>query len=168
VTPDLKERLMNPLFTTGAMPQAALDTVSAADADLQITRAGSRPVNAAPEQYFTGRVSVEMLQVPSGEERTSVGAVSFKPGARTFWHSHPLGQTLIVTAGVGRIQRWGGPVEEIRVGDVVHIPPHTKHWHGAAPDSAMTHTAITEVLNGSAADWLETVPDTQYQQRPVS
>lgn len=159
---------MNPLFTTGAMPQAALDTVSAVDADLQITRVGSRPVNAAPEQYFTGRVSVEMLQVPSGEERTSVGSVSFQPGARTFWHSHPLGQTLVVTAGIGRIQRWGGPVEEIRVGDVVHIPPHTKHWHGAAPDSAMTHTAITEVLNGSAADWLETVPDTQYQQRPVS
>jgi len=158
---------MNPLFTTGAMPQAALNTVSAAGADLQITRAGSRPVNAAPEQYFTGQVSVEMLQVPSGEERTSVGAVSFKPGARTFWHSHPLGQTLVVTAGIGRIQRWGGPVEEIRVGDVVHIPPHTKHWHGAASDSAMTHTAITEVLNGSAADWLEAVTDAHYLASPT-
>lgn len=158
---------MNPLFTTGAMPQAAPATVSAADADLQITRAGSRPVNAAPEQYFTGRVSVEMMQVPSGDERTSVGAVSFQPGARTFWHSHPLGQTLLVTAGIGRIQRWGGPVEEIRVGDVVHIPPHTKHWHGAAPDSAMTHTAITEVLNGSAADWLESVTDAHYLASPT-
>ena len=158
---------MNPLFNAGAVPQAAPGTVSAADSDLQITRAGSRPVNAAPEQYFTGRVSVEMLQVPSGEERTSAGAVSFKPGARTHWHSHPLGQTLIVTAGIGRIQRWGGPVEEIRVGDVVHIPPHTKHWHGAAPDSAMTHTAITEVLNGSAADWSEAVTEAQYQEHPV-
>jgi len=157
---------MNPLFTAGGTPQAAPDAALAAGAGLQITRAGSRPVNAAPEQYFTGQVSVEMLQVPSGEERSSAGAVSFKPGARTHWHSHPLGQTLIVTAGVGRIQRWGGPVEEIRVGDVVHIPPHTKHWHGAAPDSAMTHTAITEVLNGSAADWLEPVTDTQYQERP--
>ena len=158
---------MNPLFTAGGLPQASPDAALAADAELQITRAGSRPVNAAPEQYFTGRVSVEMLQVPSGEERSSAGAVSFKPGARTHWHSHPLGQTLIVTAGVGRIQRWGGPVEEIRVGDVVHIPPHTKHWHGAASDSAMTNTAITEVLNGSAADWLEAVTDAQYQERPA-
>lgn len=158
---------MNPLFSAGSQPQAASDAILGADAGLQITRAGLRPVHAAPEQYFTGPVSVEMLQVPSGVERTSVGDVSFKPGARTHWHSHPLGQTLIVTAGVGRIQRWGGPVEEIRLGDVVHIPPHTKHWHGAAPDSAMTHTAITEVLNGSAADWLEPVADVQYQEHPA-
>ena len=90
---------MNPLFTAGGLPQAAPETALAADTGLQITRAGSRPVNAAPEQYFTGRVSVEMLQVPSGEERSSAGAVTFNPGARTHWHSHPLGQTLIVTAG---------------------------------------------------------------------
>ena len=134
-----------------------------ADSDLQIRRAGSRASYLAPSQNFTGEVHVEMLQTPSGNERASAGSVSFTPGARTAWHSHPLGQTLIVTAGVGRIQRWGGPVEVIRIGDVIHIPPHTKHWHGAALDSAMTHIAITEMLNGSAADWMEQVSDEQYR-----
>jgi 4-carboxymuconolactone decarboxylase len=109
-----------------------------------------------------------MLFTPSGPDRTSAGTVSFSPGARTAWHTHPLGQRLVVTSGVGRIQRWGGPVEQISVGDVIEIPANVKHWHGAAPDSAMSHIAITEQLDGKAADWLEQVPDAQYAAAPVN
>ncbi len=109
-----------------------------------------------------------MLYTPVGAERASAGTVSFSPGARTAWHSHPLGQTLVVTAGIGRVQRWDSPVEEIRVGDVVRVPPNVKHWHGAAPDSGMTHIAITEALNGSAAEWMEQVSDAQYGVAPVA
>lgn len=103
-----------------------------------------------------------MLHTPDGAQRASAGSVSFAPGARTAWHSHPLGQTLIVTAGVGRVQRWGGPVEEIRAGDVVRIAPGVKHWHGAAPGSAMTHIAITEAQDGRTAEWQEPASDVQY------
>ena len=131
-----------------------------------IYRACTRPVNAAPAQNFTGGVKVEMLYSPSTPERTSAGSVTFAPGARTAWHTHPLGQTLVVTAGVGRVQRDDGPVEEIRVGDVVHIPPNTRHWHGAASDSAMTHIAITEAQDGKSVDWLEQVSDAQYAMAP--
>ncbi|WP_374430226.1 (R)-mandelonitrile lyase [Ideonella dechloratans] len=134
----------------------------------QINRAGARPVNAEPEQNFTGSVKVEMLHTPAAPERASAGSVSFMPGARTAWHTHPLGQTLVVTAGVGRVQHDGGPVEEIYVGDVVHIPPHTRHWHGAAPDSAMTHIAITEAQDGKAVEWLEKVSDAQYAVAPAA
>ncbi|PZP32377.1 MAG: carboxymuconolactone decarboxylase [Roseateles depolymerans] len=158
---------MKPLITAAAVALAIAEPGVAAEADLQISRAGSRAAYTAPAQYFTGLVRVEMLQTPSGAERASAGSVSFSPGARTAWHSHPLGQTLVVTAGVGRIQRWGGPVEEIRVGDVVHIPPHVKHWHGAAADSAMTHIAITEMQDGSAADWMEQVSEADYRVAPV-
>jgi 4-carboxymuconolactone decarboxylase len=133
----------------------------AADNDLQVSRAGTRPVATAPAQNFSGAVKVEMLHTPSGAQRASAGSVSFAPGARTAWHSHPLGQTLIVTAGVGRVQRSGGPVEEIRTGDVVRIAPGVKHWHGAARGSAMTHIAITEAQDGKTADWQEQVADAQ-------
>jgi 4-carboxymuconolactone decarboxylase len=119
-------------------------------------------VNPAPAQNFTGSVTVEMLHTPAGPDRASAGSVTFSPGARTAWHSHPLGQTLIVTAGVGRVQRWDGPIEEIRAGDVVRIPPGVKHWHGASPGSAMTHIAITEAQDGKTVDWLEQVSDAQY------
>lgn len=139
----------------------------ATEPDLQITRARTRAVNAAPAQYFLGDVKVEMLYSPEGVERASAGTVSFSPGARTAWHSHPLGQTLVVTAGIGRIQRWGGQVEAIHVGDVVHIPPNVKHWHGAAPDSTMTHIAITEALDGAAAEWMEQVSDPDYAVTPT-
>ncbi len=139
-----------------------MDAAGASEPDLQISRAASRQVQAAPEQHFTGRVQVEMLFTPTGPDRTSAGTVTFSPGARTAWHTHPLGQTLIVTAGVGRVQRWGGPVEEIRPGDVVRIPPNTRHWHGAAADSAMTHMAIQEARDGKTVDWLEQVSDEQY------
>ena len=132
------------------------------DAPLQISRAQSRTVATAPAQNFTGHVRVEMLFVPQAPLRASAGLVTFEQGARTNWHTHPLGQTLLVTAGVGRVQRWGGAVEEIRVGDVVHIPPGVKHWHGAAPTSSMAHIALTEAQNGISVDWLERVTDAQY------
>jgi 4-carboxymuconolactone decarboxylase len=153
---------MKPLLAAAAMVLSMMEPALAAEPELKITRAGARPVNVAPAQYFTGQVKVEMLYTPVGSERASAGTVSFAPGARTAWHSHPLGQTLVVTAGIGRVQRWGGPVEQIRVGDVVHIPANVKHWHGAAPDSAMTHIAITEALDGTSAEWMEQVSDAQY------
>ena len=144
-----------------------LASVGAAEPALQISRAGSRPVNAAPAQNFIGSATVEMLHAPAGPDRASVGLVSFSTGARTVWHTHPLGQTLVVTAGVGRVQRWGGPVEDMRVGDVVRIPPNVKHWHGASPDSAMTHLAITEAQDGKSVDWLEPVIDVQSVPEPA-
>ena len=149
-------------LAAAALALSMLPPVAAAEPELQISRTGSRSVNTAPAQNFTGSVQVEMLYTPAGPERTSAGTVSFSPGARTAWHTHPLGQTLIVTSGAGRVQRWGGPIEEIRSGDVVHIPPGVKHWHGAAPASTMTHIAVTEALDGKAVDWLEHVTDAQY------
>lgn len=139
---------------------------AAVEPELTVTRAGTRPVNAAPAQYFTGAVTVEMLHTPVNAERASAATVCFSPGGRTAWHSHPLGQTLVVTAGTGCVQRWGAEVEQIAVGDVVHIPAHVKHWHGAAADSAMTHIAITEALDGQAAEWMEQVSDAQYAATP--
>jgi 4-carboxymuconolactone decarboxylase len=153
---------MKPLMALAAMALSMTEPSGAAEAELKIARAGARPVRAAPAENFTGTVKVEMLYAPVGSERASAGTVSFSPGGRTAWHSHPLGQTLIVTAGIGRVQRWGGPVEEIRVGDVVHIPANVKHWHGAAADSAMTHIAITEAQGGKAAEWMEQVSEAQY------
>ena len=158
---------MKSLITATAVALSMVDGAPAAEADLAITRANTRPVANAPAQNFTGKVQVERLYMPIGEERASAGIVSFSPGARTAWHSHPLGQTLVVTAGIGRVQRLGGAVEEIRVGDVVHIPAHVKHWHGAAPDSAMTHIAITEALDGKTAEWLEQVSEGQYTAPPA-
>lgn len=158
---------MKPLIAAAAMVLSMMEPAGAAEPELKIARAGTRPVNVAPAQNFTGAVKVEMLYSPLGTERASAGTVSFAPGARTAWHSHPLGQTLVVTAGIGRLQRWGGPVEQIRVGDVVHIPANIKHWHGAAPDSAMTHIAITEAQNGTSAEWMEQVSDAQYAVDPV-
>lgn len=130
---------------------------------LLISRASQRGTVGVPPEYFTGQVQLEMLFSPDGPDRTSAGLVTFPPGARTHWHSHPLGQTLIVTAGSGRVQREDGPVQEIGLGDVVRIPPNTKHWHGAAPDQSMSHIAIQEALDGKSADWMEPVGDHQYQ-----
>jgi quercetin dioxygenase-like cupin family protein len=129
---------------------------------MQITRSGQQPSQQGPETWFTGRVRVDPLHTAPAPARVSIAAVTFEPGARTVWHTHPLGQTLIVTAGLGRVQRWGGPIEEIRPGDVVWIPPGEKHWHGAAPQAGMTHTAIQEALDGSPVDWLEPVTAQQY------
>lgn len=159
---------MKSLMALAALALSMVEPSGAAEPELKIARAGTREVNTAPAQNFTGTVKVEMLYTPVGSERASAGTVSFLPGARTAWHSHPLGQTLVVTAGIGRIQRWGGPVEQIRVGDVIHIPAHVKHWHGAAADSAMTHIAIAEALDGKSADWMEQVSESQYGAAPAS
>jgi quercetin dioxygenase-like cupin family protein len=128
-----------------------------------IKRSGSQPSDKGSSEYFTGAVRIDPLFQANDPARALGASVTFEPGARTAWHSHPLGQTLIVTAGCGRVQRWGGSIEEIRPGDVVCIPPGEKHWHGAAPTTAMTHIAIQEHLAGQAADWMEKVSDEQYQ-----
>jgi 4-carboxymuconolactone decarboxylase len=134
---------------------------------LIISRSDSRPPTQGPDENFTGPVRVGPLFRTDAPARASGAYVTFAPGARSAWHTHPLGQTLIVTAGVGRVQYWGGPVEEIRPGDVVWIPPGVKHWHGAAPNSAMTHIAIQEQQGGKTVDRLEKVTDAQYANVPA-
>jgi quercetin dioxygenase-like cupin family protein len=129
---------------------------------MEITRSGSQPSRKGPAEYFTGTVRVDPLFQAPDPARVAGASVTFEPGARTAWHTHPLGQTLIVTFGRGWVQRWGGPIEEIRPGDVVWIPPVEKHWHGATPTTAMTHIAIQEALDGKVVDWLEKVSDDQY------
>ena len=129
---------------------------------MDIKRCGSQPSRSGPADYFTGAVRVDPLHDAPDPARVSVAAVTFEPGARTAWHTHPLGQTLIVTAGLGRAQRWGGPIEEIRPGDAVWFAPGEKHWHGAAPATGMSHISIVEKLDGKSADWLEKVSDEQY------
>ena len=128
-----------------------------------ITRAGSQPSARGPEAYFTGSVRVDAPFQAGAPARVSGGIVTFEPGARSAWHTHPLGQTLIVTAGVGWVQQWGGPVQEIRPGDVVWIPPGVKHWHGATATAGMTHVAVSERLDGKSVDWMEKVGDAQYR-----
>jgi quercetin dioxygenase-like cupin family protein len=130
---------------------------------MDIKKNGSQPSNKGPADYFTGTVRVDPLFQAHAPALAAGASVTFEPGARTTWHTHPLGQTLIVTAGCGRVQRWGGPSEEIRPGDVVWIPPGEKHWHGAAPTTAITHIAIQENLDGKMVDWLEAVSDEQYK-----
>jgi 4-carboxymuconolactone decarboxylase len=127
-------------------------------------RSGSQTSRLGGAENFTGAVRVDPLFQPSAPARTSGSLITFEPGARTAWHSHPLGQILIVTAGSGRVQRWGDPVEEIRQGDVVWIPPGQKHWHGAAPKSSMAHIAIVEQLDGKSVEWMEKVSDAQYSE----
>jgi quercetin dioxygenase-like cupin family protein len=129
---------------------------------MEIKRNGSQPSGTGSVEYFTGNVRVDPLFQAHDPGRVGGASVTFEPGARTAWHSHPLGQTLIVTAGCGRTQRWGGLIEEIRPGDVIWIPPGEKHWHGAAPTTAVTHIAIQEHLDGKTADWMEKVSDEQY------
>jgi quercetin dioxygenase-like cupin family protein len=130
---------------------------------MDITKNGKLPSGKGPAEWFTGTVRIDPLFAPNEPARAGGAYVTFEPGARTAWHSHPLGQTLIVTYGTGRVQRWGGLVEEIRPGDVVQFAPGEKHWHGAAPTTAMTHIAIQEYLDGKAANWMEHVSDEQYQ-----
>jgi quercetin dioxygenase-like cupin family protein len=129
---------------------------------MEIKRSGSRPSGKGPAEYFTGTVRVDPLVEAAEPARVRGASVTFEPGARTAWHTHPLGQTLIVTFGLGLAQRLGGPIEEIRPGDVVSFPPGEKHWHGASPKAAMTHIAIQEALNGKAVEWMEHVSDEQY------
>ena len=142
-------------------PQSPPSTDSGA---IQIIHSGSQPSRPAPAEHFTGTVRVQPL-FPA-KAHTSGATVTFAPGARTAWHTHPLGQILIVTSGTGLVQRWGDPVQEIHPGDVVWIPPGQKHWHGAAPHSSMTHIAIAEQLDGKSVDWMEKVSDAQYASSP--
>jgi quercetin dioxygenase-like cupin family protein len=130
---------------------------------MDIRRSGSQPSKKGPPDWFTGTVRIDPLFQADAPARAAGASVTFEPGARTAWHTHPLGQTLIVTAGCGRAQRWGGPIEEIRPGDVVWFLPGEKHWHGAAPATAMTHIAVQEALDGRVVDWMEKVSDEQYK-----
>ncbi|NNH60886.1 cupin domain-containing protein [Rhizobium laguerreae] len=130
---------------------------------MDIKRSGSQPSAKGPAEWFIGSVRVDPLFAATSPARAAGASVTFEPGARTAWHTHPLGQTLIVTSGCGRVQREGGPVEEIRAGDVVAFAPGERHWHGASPTTAMTHIAIQEQLDGKVVDWMEHVTDTQYQ-----
>ena len=131
---------------------------------MDIKRNGSRPSAKGPEAYFTGTVRVDPMFQAGEPVRVSGGHVTFEPGARSAWHTHPLGQTLIITSGLGWAQLEGGPIEEIRPGDVVWFPPGLKHWHGATPTTAMTHIAVTEFQNGKNVNWLEKVSDEQYRR----
>lgn len=130
---------------------------------MEIKRNGSQPSIVGQAEYFTGTVRIDPLFQANAPARTGGASVTFEPGARTAWHSHPFGQTLIVIAGCGRVQYWGGSVEEIRPGDVISIQPGEKHWHGASPTTSLTHIAIQEYLDGKAADWMEKVTNIQYQ-----
>ncbi|CAI0693696.1 (R)-mandelonitrile lyase [Serratia quinivorans] len=131
---------------------------------MKIQRSGSQPSRPGPEDYFTGKVRIDAPFAGSEPARVGGATVTFEPGARTAWHTHPLGQTLIVTQGRGWIQVWGEEIQEMNQGDIVWIPEDVKHWHGATPETAMTHIAIAESLNGSPVDWLEQVSDVQYQK----
>jgi quercetin dioxygenase-like cupin family protein len=133
-------------------------------AAMKIERNGSRPSTKGPQDYFCGSVLVEPVFQVGDPMRLNAGSVTFEPGARTAWHTHPLGQTLIITAGLGWVQTEGGSIEEVRPGDVVWFPPGEKHWHGATPTTAMTHIAVQEALNGKNVDWMEKVSDMQYNK----
>ncbi|QJW90757.1 cupin domain-containing protein [Spirosoma taeanense] len=130
---------------------------------MEITKVGSQPSNKGPEEWFTGSVRIDPLFAANNARRGAAASVTFEPGARTAWHTHPLGQTLIVTAGCGWVQREGGSVEEIHPGDIIWFEPNEKHWHGATVTTGMTHIAIQENLNGKQVEWLEKVTDQQYQ-----
>ena len=130
---------------------------------MNITRNGTTASARGPADYFTGTVRIDARFQGEAPARVGGATVTFEPGARTAWHTHPLGQTLLVLSGFGRVQRDGGPIEEIYPGDIVWFPPGEKHWHGASPDTAMTHIAIAEALDGKVVDWLEHVTETQYQ-----
>jgi quercetin dioxygenase-like cupin family protein len=144
--------------------QTRTGTTQARNETMQITRGGSQASRPGPAEYFTGAVRVEPLFPVREPSRVSAGSVTFQPGARSAWHTHPLGQTLIITSGLGWVQHEGGPIEEVRPGDVVWFPPGLKHWHGATPTTAMTHIAIQESLGGKNVDWMEKVSDEQYRK----
>ena len=152
---------LNATLALAAEPQASTSTAAQ-----QITRAGEQPSAAGPAEFFTGRVRVDPVWPADGNINASGGMVTFEPGARSAWHTHPLGQTLIVTAGCGWTQCEGEPIVEIRAGDVIWCPPGHKHWHGASPTTAMTHIAIQEALDGKNVEWMEHVTDEQYFAGP--
>lgn len=150
--------------TGAAQVDVSSSSSSQLSRSISITRCGSQQSTKGPAEYFTGSVQVEPVFSAHDPSRASGGKVTFEPGARSAWHTHPLGQILMVTAGTGWIQQWGGRVEEIRKGDVVWTPAGVKHWHGATPNTAMTHIAIQEQLNGKVVEWMEKVTDEQYRK----
>ncbi|MGH0258382.1 cupin domain-containing protein, partial [Sinorhizobium meliloti] len=150
-------------MTVASLVLAASSASAQSDQAITVTRAGSQPSTAGAAENFTGSVRVDDRFKGSGEARISGATVTFEPGARTAWHTHPLGQTLIVTQGVGLVQREGDRVEEIRPGDTVWIPPGVKHWHGASPSVGMSHIAFSEALDGKTVEWMEQVSDEQYE-----
>ena len=164
----VKTTLATALSIVAILTVRADDAPEKKDSHMEIKRSGSQPSSKGSADWFTGTVRVDPLFDAHDPARTSGGSVTFEPGARSAWHTHPLGQTLIVTAGVGRVQRWGGPVEEIRAGDVIWTPPGEKHWHGAAPTTGMTHIAIQEAMDGKVVNWMEKVSDEQYNMKPTS
>src|SRR3712207_414478 len=147
-----------------ALSALAAAGVHANPGELRIARAGAQPSGWGPAEYFTGSVRVDPLFPATAPSRMSGGLVTFEPGARSAWHTHPVGLVLIVTAGLGWVQREGGPVEEIRPGDVVWIPPGLKHWHGAAAATGITHIALQEHVDGRVVEWMEKVTDEQYRR----
>lgn len=153
--------MMRSILATIAMIGTAMPAY--ANSEVVVTRSGSRPSTAGSPDNFTGSVRVDDRFSGTAPARIGGATVTFEPGARTAWHSHPLGQTLIVMAGVGRVQHWGGRVQEIRPGDTVWIPPGVKHWHGASPTVGMSHIAFSEALDGKTVEWMEHVTDEQYR-----
>jgi quercetin dioxygenase-like cupin family protein len=151
------------LAAAGAAAQTPAVATQGSNDAMQITRAGAERSRTGPAEYFTGAVRVDPMFPVREPSRVSAASVTFEPGARSAWHTHPLGQTLIITSGLGWVQRDGGPIEEVRPGDVVWFPPGLKHWHGATPTTAMSHIAINETLNGKNVDWMEKVSDAQYR-----
>lgn len=152
------------LITTACAQVNKKESVSSPK--MEVARKGSQPSRQGPAENFTGTVRVDPLFQAKESTHASGAYVTFTKGSHSAWHTHPLGQTLIVTEGVGRIQQWGGTVYEIKPGDVIWTPPGVKHWHGASPESGMTHMAVTEALNGKSVEWMEKVSAEQYQQSP--
>src|SRR5881628_923720 len=151
-------------FPSTLRAQATAPAIQRKELDIEIKRVGTQPSTKGPADWFTGTVRIDPLFQANAPARAAGASVTFEPSARTAWHTHPLGQTLIVTSGCGWAQREGGPVEAIYPGDVVWFPPGERHWHGAAPTTAMTHIAIQEVLDGKVVNWMEKVSDEQYQK----
>src|SRR3989441_1187021 len=143
--------------------QTTTTAIQPKELDMEIKRVGTQVSTKGPADWFTGTVRIDPLFRANAPARAAGASVTFEPGARTAWHTHPLGQTLIVVFGAGRVQRWGEPIEEIRPGDVIWFSPGEKHWHGASPTTAMTHIAIQEQLDGKVVEWMEKVSDEQYQ-----
>lgn len=157
-------RLAVCVLTAGLFAAAAAAEALDSKPAIEITRNGAQPSTPGPVARFTGRAYVEELMATHAPSRLSVGSVNFQPGARSAWHTHPAGQILIVTAGLGWVQEEGGPVQEMRPGDVVWIPPGVKHWHGASATNGVTHLAIQEAVDGRNVDWMEPVTDEQYRR----
>ena len=164
----MKKRLMFLLVALVGVHELFAAGSSADRPRLTIMRAGERPVITGPPANFTGKATIDRQVRPDSSQRLMGSLVSFEPGARTAWHTHPLGQTLIVTSGCGWVQIEGGRKEEIRAGDVIWTPANVKHWHGAQPEAAMSHYAIVEPLNGNSAEWMEKVSDEQYASQEAS